>query len=87
MGDDFNALKKFKQEKRADNREHSAALLVQSGIKFEARNLDAHLIVQAGAKIVDFWPGTGLWIVRGETTKRQRGVRHLIDFVRKQGAT
>lgn len=29
---------------------------------------------------VDFWPGTGLWIVRGEQ-QRWRGVRKLLAFV------
>ena len=46
-----------------------------------------HLIVLAGAKEVDFWPGTGLWIVRGTKDKR-RGVRKLIEYVERQrGAT
>jgi len=86
MGDTFNSLKKMRQEKRADNRETSAAILSRAGIVFESKNLDAHLIVLAGAKTVDFWPGTGLWIVRGEKVK-QRGVRKLVAYVERQRAT
>lgn len=83
MGDDFNTWKKHKQEKRANNRDDSAAILSRAGIVFESKNIGAHLIVQAGAKTVDFWPGTGLWIVRGDPQKR-RGVRQLVQYVEKQ---
>ena len=83
MGDDFTALRKIKQEKRASNRDASAAILSRSGVVFESKNLGAHLIVQAGATVVDFWPGTGLWIVRGEK-KQRRGVRKLVEYVEQQ---
>lgn len=86
MGDDFNALKKFKQQKRADNRESSTAILTRAGIVFESKNMVAHLVVLAGAKIVDFWPGTGLWIVRGSCQQR-RGVRKLVAYVEQQRST
>lgn len=90
MAEDFNALRKFKQEKRADNRAQSAAVLSRSGIVFTSNNDGAHLVVLAGSKTVDFWPGTGLWIVRGQETYRHRGVRKLVGYVEQQrtrGAT
>jgi hypothetical protein len=62
-------------EKTARNREWSAAYLRRLGIKFEEKNKGAHLIVSHAAKIVDFWPGTGLWIFRNGS--RGRGVRNL----------
>lgn len=83
MGDDFNALKKMRQEKRASNRDDSAVILSRSGVVFESKNIGAHLVVLAGAKVVDFWPGTGLWIVRGNKQQR-RGVRKLVEFVERQ---
>ena len=83
MGDDFNALKKMKQEKRASNREDSATILSRAGVIFESKNIGAHLIVFAGKKTVDFWPGTGLWIPRGDKLRR-RGVRELIKYVEQQ---
>ena len=79
MGEVWNELKKVRQEKRADNRLGSAQMLREAGIQFESKNLDAHLIVRSPTGLIDFWPGTGLWIVRGET-KRHGGVRNLIKF-------
>ena len=74
MGEMFTALRKVRQEKRAQNRESSAEILRAAGIPFESKNSGAHLIV---AGRYDFWPGTGLWVARGERTKH-RGVRKLI---------
>ncbi len=84
-GDDFNAWKTAKQEKRASNRDDSASILSHAGVVFESKNLGAHLIVLAGRETVDFWPGTGLWIVRGSSIKR-RGVRRLVDYVTEKRA-
>lgn len=71
------ALKEDSQRKRADNRDASARNLAAAGTPFEAKNGGAHLVVSAAGLVVDFWPGTGLWVVRG-TGERRRGVRHLI---------
>ena len=81
MADVFNYRKKMQQEKRAANREHSPTLLTAAGIKFESKNMDAHLIVQSNAALIDFWPGTGKWIVR--KGKTGRGVRGLIAYIKK----
>lgn len=67
--------------KRASNREASARNLAAAGIPFESKNNGAHLIVSAPGLVVDFWPGTGLWAVRG-TNERRRGVRQLITRLR-----
>lgn len=72
------ALKELSRRKRAGNREASAKNLTEAGIAFEAKNDNAHLIVTAAGMVVDFWPGTGLWVVRG-TNERRRGVHHLIN--------
>lgn len=77
-GDFWRAVRSERQAKRASNREDSAAMLLTAGLKFETKNLGAHLIVRALGLTVDFWPGTGLWIVRNP--KREgRGVQRLID--------
>lgn len=73
----FEIMHEASKVKRASNRVNSAHLLTAAGISFESRNNGAHLIV---AKRYDFWPGTGLWMVRGEKTK-QRGVSKLIERV------
>jgi len=51
--------------KRAHNREASVGVLVGASIAFELNNGGAHLIVSHTGRVVDFWPGTGLWIARG----------------------
>lgn len=83
MGDLFNDLKQVRQKKRAGNRDQSAAVLSRAGIVFEEKNIGAHLIVFGGETTIDFWPGTGLWIVRGENQRRY-GVRKLVQFVEQQ---
>jgi hypothetical protein len=83
MAEVFNEWRAMKAEKRCANRHASAGILSKSGIVFETKNDGAHLVVLAGHCVVDFWPGTGLWIVRGGT-KRRRGVRKLVHFVANQ---
>lgn len=71
-------LQERSKQKRASNREKSARLLSEAGIQFQSKNDGAHLIV-AGYKghVYDFWPGTGLWRMRG-SPRDHRGVRSLI---------
>lgn len=84
MGEYWRGVKPFlkerSKEKRASNRESSTKLLTEMGIPFEAKNGGAHLIV---AGKYDFWPGTGLWIARGDKAQH-RGVRSLISCVSKR---
>ena len=68
------------QAKRARNRDDSAELLRASGIEFSALNGGAHLFVRGHAGEADFWPGTGLWRLRG-STQRHRGVWQLIRLM------
>lgn len=83
--DDMGALWRehaaARQVKRANNREASAAMLRDAGISFTSNNAGAHLIVEFAGHTVDFWPGTGLWIMRG-STQRHRGVRRLIALTK-----
>lgn len=78
LGDTYRAMRKAGQEKRASNRYHSAAMLTRAGIAFESKNGGAHLIVEGR---YDFWPGTGLWMARGDRAKRY-GVKNLIRRLR-----
>ena len=80
-GDFWRDVNVARQAKRADNRSSSAELLRKAGISFEVKNIDAHLIVKLPRATIDFWPGTGLWMVRGQPTRRY-GVRGLIQFSR-----
>lgn len=78
MGEIFNGLKGESQKRRADNRENSAKILADNGVSFESKNMGAHLIVTGESITVDFWPGTGKWIVRGGKTGR--GVFNLLKL-------
>lgn len=71
------------QQRRADNREHSARILREAGIAFQSKNDGAHLIVTHRGHTYDFWPGTGLWCMRG-STQRHRGVRGLLKQIGRQ---
>lgn len=72
------ALQERSKQKRASNREKSARLLSEAGIQFQTKNDGAHLIVTGvGGHTFDFWPGTGLWRMRG-SAKDHRGVFSLI---------
>lgn len=84
MGDVFNDWQKQKAAKRSSNTEQSTETLKRAGMIFRSHNAGSHLEVLAGSKTVDFWPSTGLWIVRGQADYRRRGVRKLIDFVEQQ---
>ena len=84
MAEVFNAYREVKKAKRARNIEQSTALLNMAGVFFDSKNAGAHLVVWAGNYDVDFWPSTGLWVVRGGDGQRRRGVRKLIDFVEQQ---
>jgi len=77
MGDDWRELNAQRKQKRADNRDASVRILASAGIPFKTNNGGVHLIVYGDSLTIDFWPGTGLWEVRG-TNERRRGVRHLI---------
>lgn len=86
MGGDFNAWNKAKQEKRAKNREDSARMLREARVRFVEKNDGAHLIVTgSGGHVFDFWPGTGLWKMRG-SMQQHRGVRKLIKMAAPSNA-
>ena len=80
MGEFWRDVKAASQVTRASNRQSSPDLLRAAGVPFLSKNGAAHLIIKTdGGNTVDFWPGTGLWIMRG-STQRHGGVRTLISF-------
>ena len=66
------------QDRRAFNRQSSAQILEHHRVQFERHNGGAHLIVRHAGMVVDFWPGTGKWIVRGSGGAEGRGVFPLM---------
>jgi hypothetical protein len=73
--------KKRSQEKRASNRAASAEILARVGVKFESKNQGAHLVVESSRGKIDFWPGTGKWILR-EGGVTGRGVNNLLTAMK-----
>jgi hypothetical protein len=66
------------KERRARNRANSPKVLDREAIPYTVHNNGFHLIV---SNSVDFWPGTGLWQVRGTNT-RGRGVMTLVRLIK-----
>ena len=80
MGEVFKVMNEAKKERRASNAEKSTDILIEHGVIFTTTN-GSHLTVDAGAKgKIDFYPSTGLWIVRANK-KRRRGVFNLIKYI------
>jgi hypothetical protein len=80
MGEDFKAMREQKRVKRASNTEASTALIKALGVNFQSKNGGSHLVVIGKGGTADFWPSTGLWIVRGQNKKRG-GVKNLIKWL------
>ena len=79
-GDDMKAWNETKKKKKINNQESSTKLLITHGIKFESHNNGNHLIVKGERRLIDFWPSTGKFIVRGKNY-HGRGVRNLISLL------
>lgn len=73
-------MKQRSQDKRASNRENSAAYPDFKEIVYQEKNNGAHLVVEGNEGYIDFWPGTGRWIDRASGTKGF-GVRNLVNFI------
>lgn len=82
MGEMFNAYRTVRAEKKRDNLASSTELLRERGVQFEQKNDGVHLIVRGAGKVVDFWPSTGKFIVRGGRTGR--GVFNLLRIVQEK---
>lgn len=75
-------LKEESAKRRAKNRLNGEIALRYAEIPFIIKNNGAHFIVTTPkGLVIDYWPGTGLWMVHGNTLRR-RGVSSLIRFVK-----
>jgi hypothetical protein len=83
----FDDLRAVSQDKRRKNREWSAEYLRKLGINFTTNNGGVHLMISQQETIVDFWPGTGKWIVRPTREQKKlegRGVLNLVKELRRR---
>lgn len=83
LGDLFKDVKEASKQKRSENRNNAPILLEKEGIPFVSKNAGAHLIISAGesSNIIDFWPGTGKWIVRSSGYPG-RGIFNMIKYLK-----
>lgn len=82
MGDMWREVKALSKLKRARSRNKSPEHLIAAGIEFESKNDGAHLIIVVKSQVINFWPGTGLWMLK-EETRRHGGVFPLIQYVKQ----
>lgn len=86
----WSDMAKMSAERRASNRETSTGMLVGAKIPFTSHNNGAHLVVTCKDRVIDFWPGTGLWRTRCKWPNpiEGQGVKKLIKYVhaRNKGA-
>lgn len=79
-GDDWKQYNLIGQEKRRANRKSSGTILSENNVPFDSHNGGAHLVVRLNNFVVDFWPGTGKYIVRGSNTYKRGIFRMLRDI-------
>lgn len=62
--------------------------LRDAGVEFVSHNMGEHLVIEIGSKVVDYWPSTGKWQLRGvEQSFGFNALMLLINHLRKQHAT
>lgn len=82
IGEYFRDYRKFRKEKRKNNLIHSTDLLIKSGINFTSKNEGIHLIIETNNIVLDFYPSTGLWWDRNNKSKKYRGVKNLLRYIK-----
>lgn len=68
------------KERRAKNRQSSAAILDAHGIAYETNNGGVHLVIKLDDRAIDFWPGTGTFTDR-KMNRTGRGVHNLLKKI------
>ena len=76
----FNAMRERSREKRKMNAATSPGYLKANGVYFEQKS-PSHFHVFGQGCVVDFWPGTGLWI-DSKNLRRGRGVKKLAAYIK-----
>lgn len=80
-------VREFRRDKKRSNAVSSAERLREAGVAFEQLNHGSHFVVRHNGLVVDFWPTTGVFIVRDldpAARRRGRGVFNLLDLLRKE---
>lgn len=69
IGDDFKALREHQRAKKQANQKNSLAELERRGIAYTTANGGVHCIIRHQGRVFDFWPSTGKWRERTDSTK------------------
>ena len=72
------AMQEASKQKRKRNREHAVQILTDTEVPFVSKNDGAHLIVYGRNCIIDFWPGTEMYITRNG--RSGRGIRNVLKL-------
>jgi hypothetical protein len=91
-GDMWREHREYKQREKWEiyHKVQPEKKLDAAGIKYEVKNKGYHLVIKDLYKTIDFWPTTGVWIVRNDTykngcgeleNKRGDGVKALIQYI------
>ena len=76
----FSERRKARIEKRKSNKEYGLAFLKRKNIPFIDLNNGAHVRLIFDSETIDFYPSTGLYILKDGT--RGRGIFNLWKLVR-----
>jgi hypothetical protein len=82
MAEGWAEWREKKQKKKRSNMAASTAMLTGAGVSFQSHNSGVHLVLSKGEELIDFWPSTGLWWIRGTSNKR-RGIQKLIQHMKR----
>lgn len=83
MRDVWDAFKEDARERREDRIEKNMAAIEASGLDYEERP-SALLFRNPGKPKVDFYPGTGRWVVCGAKRARRGGADAFLSWYAKQ---
>lgn len=78
--------KKRWQVVRKKRRDLAASRLAATSVRHRSLNNGAYIVIEDYGVSIDFWPGSGLWIVRGKT-ERKHGIWKLIRFIAEKRMT
>ena len=76
----FSEQRKARSEKRKSNREYSLGFLKRKNISFVELNNGVHVRLVFDDETIDFYPSTGLYILKDGT--RGRGIFNLWKLVK-----
>ena len=69
--------------RKQTDRQYALALLKKHNIDYKVKNGGSHLVVKGNGKVIDFWPTTQRFVIRGQE-EHYHGVALLIKLIKSQ---